>query len=263
MSCVYLLRYSNWDLCEWKIGKTNNINNRLKHYVTSNGNLPDVVFCKWDSENEETIYHKKFKNARIDGKREHFRLTNDDIILLTSEGFERYIGTIESEDIVEKLEKLHLEFEQKIQEIRLNTLQTIQKTKEEYEKRIHLLKIKSQTEIEIIENINNQHIKILQKKHQPTENKQLFKTFLEKHTRYKKDNVITINELRNHFSNYIGKKINKVDLGTFYQVNFEYIIEKRDICKNCRNIHKKGCCENYGSKQKTSAYIVKNIELIN
>lgn len=101
-----------------------------------------------------------------------------------------------------------------------------------------------------------------QKEELRIERNPLYKFLLE-NTKYKKDNVVFLNDLKTEFSNWIGKKINKLDLGTFYQVNSEYVIEKLKICKNCLNEHKKGCCENYDSKQRTTTNIVKNIELVN
>lgn len=35
----------------------------------------------------------------------------------------------------------------------------------------------------------------------------------------------------------------------------EYILESYHVCKNCLNEHKKGCCENYDSKQRTTTNI--------
>ena len=69
-------------------------------------------------------------------------------------------------------------------------------------------------------------------------------------------------DLRSRFGDWIGKKINKLDLGTFKQVNSEYEILKSNICKFCRNDHKTGCCESYNRKGRTSKKIIKNIEML-
>ena len=56
-----------------KIGKTININNRLKDLSVSNINLRLVYIT---DKNNELFYHKKFKNKRISG--EWFNLSVDD-----------------------------------------------------------------------------------------------------------------------------------------------------------------------------------------
>ena len=100
-----------------------------------------------------------------------------------------------------------------------------------------------------------------QKEELRIERNPLYKFLLE-NTQYKKDNIVTMNELKSQFSNWIGKKINKLDLGTFNQVNSEYVIESKMICKSCFNDHKTGCCENYNRKGRTSKKIIKNIEFV-
>ena len=90
-----------------------------------------------------------------------------------------------------------------------------------------------------------------------------FYKFLLENTRYHKDNTITMEELRNSFGEWIGKKIHKLDLGTIKQVNSEFEIVKINVCKKCGNEHKKGCCESYERRSCSSKYIIKNIELIN
>ena len=100
-----------------------------------------------------------------------------------------------------------------------------------------------------------------QKEELRIERNPLYKFLLE-NTRYKKDNVVTMEELRNSFGEWIGKKIHKLDLGTIKQVNSDYDIVKINICKYCNNEHKKGCCNNYTSKGRSSKNIVKNIEFI-
>jgi len=42
-------------------------------------------------------------------------------------------------------------------------------------------------------------------------------------------------EIRSSFGECIGKKIHKLDSGTIKQVNSEYDIESKMICKNCSN----------------------------
>ena len=73
-----------------------------------------------------------------------------------------------------------------------------------------------------------------QKEELRIERNPLYKFLLE-NTRYKKDNIITMEEIRSSFGECIGKKIHKLDSGTIKQVNSEYDIESKMICKNCSN----------------------------
>jgi phage/plasmid-associated DNA primase len=90
--------------------------------------------------------------------------------------------------------------------------------------------------------------------------------FLIENTRYKKDNVVLLEEIRNNFNNWLGpnvKNVSNLDNGTFFQVNKEYTIEKIMTCKFCFGVHKKGCCDQYNRTQKSTKKIVKNIEFMN
>jgi hypothetical protein len=86
--------------------------------------------------------------------------------------------------------------------------------------------------------------------------------FLLENTEYKQGNMITIEEIRKEFSDWIGKKISKLDNGTFGQVNREFIIETLMICKSCLKEHKKGCCDNYNRISRTNKKFIKNINII-
>jgi hypothetical protein len=90
----------------------------------------------------------------------------------------------------------------------------------------------------------------------------LFKYLLQ-NTRYKKDNVVLMEDVRICFSEWIGKNIKILDNGTFGQVNNEYILLKLKICKHCNTEAKKGCCINYNNKDRTVKKIIKNFEFIN
>jgi hypothetical protein len=84
--------------------------------------------------------------------------------------------------------------------------------------------------------------------------------FLLENTEYKSGNMVTIEEIRKEFSEWIGKKINKLDNGTFGQVNKEYVIESLKVCKSCLQSHKRGCCEEYSRINRSNKKIVKNIQ---
>jgi len=89
----------------------------------------------------------------------------------------------------------------------------------------------------------------------------LFK-FLIENTKYKENASVKIDDIRNEFSNWLGKKVTKLDHGTFGQVNKEYIIEAIQTCKFCGKEHKRGCCDLYNSKGRTNKKYVKNIEVV-
>ena len=89
-----------------------------------------------------------------------------------------------------------------------------------------------------------------------------FYKFLLENSQFKQDNIVTMEEIRENFSNWLGKKIYKLDMGTIKQVNSDYDIIKIQHCKHCNKEHKKGCCEKYNSKDRTTKNVVKNLHLV-
>lgn len=69
MSCIYCLRYNQWEDSKWKIGKCKNIDTRIKAFKTSIGTFPDVIILKYvpllELNASEQFYHAKFKNSKI------------------------------------------------------------------------------------------------------------------------------------------------------------------------------------------------------
>jgi len=86
--------------------------------------------------------------------------------------------------------------------------------------------------------------------------------FLKEKTRYKKGNMVNMEDIRGAFSNWMDKKIVKLDNGTFGQVNKEYIVEILRVCKHCNQESRKGCCEKSNNKDRTKKTVVGNIEMI-
>ena len=86
--------------------------------------------------------------------------------------------------------------------------------------------------------------------------------FLKQYSVFKKDNIVTMEEIRENFSNWLGKKIFKLNMETIKQVNSDYDIIKINLCKHCNKQHLKGCCEKYNSKDRTFKNIIRNIELL-
>jgi len=58
------------------------------------------------------------------------------------------------------------------------------------------------------------------------------------------------------YNNYKNNKISTDD-STFSQMGLKRVVY--NICKNCNNEHKKGCCENYSRSNKTTKAIIKGI----
>jgi len=268
---VYILRYDDWKIGVWKIGSTKDIDTRLKSYVTSNGFLPDNVLIKYCDEfrNEEKQYHYKFKLNKCEGQREHFILQNLDIEKCFFDNFKQYIGEVHISSVEEDLELLHYklkediqllknEYENNFQELEKNTNEKICQLKLNYEKSIQL--ILKKTELETTNIAEKQTEKQQTEKQQSKENR--LYNFLKLHSVYKKNNVITMEELRENFSNWLGKNTYKLDIGTIKQVNSDYDIIKIHHCKHCNKRHKKGCCENYTSKDRTTKNVVFNISFV-
>jgi hypothetical protein len=86
--------------------------------------------------------------------------------------------------------------------------------------------------------------------------------FLLENTRYKENNVILLETIRNQFNNWLGKNVRSLDNGTFFQVNKDYVIDHKITCKFCENEHKKGCCTLYNRTSRSTKRIVKNLEMI-
>jgi phage/plasmid-associated DNA primase len=88
----------------------------------------------------------------------------------------------------------------------------------------------------------------------------LYKFLVEK-SRYKKDNIVPISEIKTGFEIWLGKRVGQLDNGTFIQVNESFYITKTNICKKCLCEAHKSCCENYNSKERSSIKMVRNIEI--
>jgi hypothetical protein len=95
-----------------------------------------------------------------------------------------------------------------------------------------------------------------------TDSNPLYK-FLSENTRYKKDNVVLMEDVRKAFNDWSGKHVKKLDNGTFGQVNQEYIIDIIKICKHCKNEAKSGCCDQYSNRDRTRKTVLKHLEMIN
>lgn len=86
--------------------------------------------------------------------------------------------------------------------------------------------------------------------------------FLLENTCYEADSQISLNDIKTHFAGWLGKSVSKLDNGTFGQVNSNYVIGTMNICKSCKNRHKKGCCESYQRLNVSKTKIIINIKFV-
>jgi hypothetical protein len=89
-----------------------------------------------------------------------------------------------------------------------------------------------------------------------------FFCFLQEHSRFKQGNIVFIEDIIQKFQVYVDNyRIRCLDNFTFGQVNKEYIIETRKVCKHCKKVSHKDCCEKYKHIDRSKRKIVLNIEL--
>jgi phage/plasmid-associated DNA primase len=79
---------------------------------------------------------------------------------------------------------------------------------------------------------------------------------------YKDGNVLKMEEIREAFSEWLGKPISKLERGTFVQVNKDYVYCDILFCKHCNDLSKSGCCDKYNTKDRKKKTIVKNIAFL-
>lgn len=86
--------------------------------------------------------------------------------------------------------------------------------------------------------------------------------FLMENTRYKENNTVLMADIKEEYNNLIGfngKKVHKLDNGTFSQVNKEYLIEKKIIYKSCNKEANKNCYNEYNNKNRSGKVIIRNL----
>jgi hypothetical protein len=96
---------------------------------------------------------------------------------------------------------------------------------------------------------------------QPEQPKDFFR-YLTEYATFKEGASTPLSTIRDRFSTWIGKDVKKLENGTFFQVNKEFSVEVRMICKTCLKDHKVGCCEDYDRLGRTSKQVVRNLELV-
>ncbi len=78
---------------------------------------------------------------------------------------------------------------------------------------------------------------------------------------YEKGAETGLQEVKEAFTQYLGKGVKKLDHGTFRQVNGEWTVQVKKICKSCKAVSRKGCCDQYGQGNRTSSEVVRNFRL--
>jgi hypothetical protein len=223
-SGVYFLRHMNDNII--KIGSTKNITKRLKTHKQDFGseNIYMDMFIKTDTYVLFEDVVKQYTNDVFSDMKGH---THTEII--------RY----ESEESIEKLYERFKEIEcsSRHESVYYTELQ------------VDLYKLRVR-ELELL-NTNKKNV---------DKNSDLFKFLIEKGS-YKKDSVVPISVIKEKFSEWLGKRVGKLDNGTFTKVNECFVIIKTNICKGCLGEAHKSCCENYNSKYRKTVRVVRNIEL--
>lgn len=262
---VYTLRYNCWHDNVYKIGRTTNLDSRLKSYKTANGSMPDLVLClelDADDECKERYYHQLFKKQRLDNSREHFILTRRDLKTIVNDGFRVFIGN--APDIVDAETRLKRVFNDTLTNLDLlkrNFVSDFNNIIQNYTDEFNAL-------TKQIDDDRAANMFLLQRYEPPDEddienniNTKLAE-FLSNNTLYKAGNSILMDDIRQRFVSWLGKDVKSLDNGTFGQVHPDYKIVVKKICKSCNNPAGKGCCDSYNYKNRTNKTVVQNIDFV-
>jgi len=70
------------------------------------------------------------------------------------------------------------------------------------------------------------------------------------------DSYVPLKTVKDAFQKWINTPVHKLDNGTFAQVDADWYVVKPNLCKFCKNHHKKGCCERYSRKMRTKGMAI-------
>ena len=76
---------------------------------------------------------------------------------------------------------------------------------------------------------------------------------------YQKGQISFLSDIKDMFSDYIGKNVRTLDHGTFLEANDEWTIKKVTVCVFCLKNHVRGCCDKYSHSKKTMKPVVENL----
>jgi hypothetical protein len=86
--------------------------------------------------------------------------------------------------------------------------------------------------------------------------------FLVESTEYKENGMVRVEEVREKFGAWLGRKVVKLDSGTFGQVNRGFVMEVVMTCKHCFSEARRGCCDKYKNAERTRRTIVRNMKWV-
>ncbi len=83
--------------------------------------------------------------------------------------------------------------------------------------------------------------------------------FLKEQGEYKEGAKILVEDVRTRFARHLGKSVSKnLDRGTFAQVDARWEFGRAQVCKSCKNLAGRGCCESYKSTERKMEAVVLN-----
>jgi hypothetical protein len=127
-----------------------------------------------------------------------------------------------------------------------------------------------ETPSSLIKEPTNLELIIKQKNFRQEKYLELVKQFMEKHCEYEFMNMISHNEIKAAYNNFIRNSSDSVK-----NLNISFALSPKDInsldnrftykrvhiCKSCGNRQFTGCCDEYHIKNRTSLYFMINIKL--
>ena len=93
--------------------------------------------------------------------------------------------------------------------------------------------------------------------------------FISERCTYDDGNVMPLTSLNKSFREYLKNRFSRdnsdrdiIDISTMRKIDSSYTAELVKICKDCRQKHKKGCCDDYSRTNRTSRMEVYNLRLL-
>lgn len=86
--------------------------------------------------------------------------------------------------------------------------------------------------------------------------------FLKRHAEYSEGAKILMEDVKIAFSRKMDKTVSKnLDRGTFLQVDERWDFGRADVCKSCKKLAGRGCCEQYKRTERGKDVVVLNLQL--
>lgn len=250
-----------------KIGKSNNFDKRKGQLQTSNAKPIELIYLLETTEpfKYETTILFLLRDYKIPG-REIVDCTKDFIINIFDLVKQIMILSISHPCTNSSINQHQLLQNEKLTKIQDKKILTIQRkeAKQKIEKEATQEFKEDVIKSKIFEKEQRKLLKNIQKEELNQNNiNNLLTTFLNINTLHKKNNFISVKDIKEKFLEYLNnKKVSKLDNGIFGQVNKEYKIEIKYLCKSCRKLHLSGCCERYSKKNRTKRVCVLNISWV-